>query len=87
MPAAGSPQAASIARRIGPRVRARRIELGISMRELARRIDVSASFVSLIETGRCAPSVGTFRALASELGISASELLADEGARRSPPRT
>jgi transcriptional regulator with XRE-family HTH domain len=72
-----SPNPEWIARRIGPRIRARRVELGMSVRELARRIDVSASFVSLVETGRCAPSVSTFRALASELDISAAELLAD----------
>jgi transcriptional regulator with XRE-family HTH domain len=74
---ARSPSPQSIAGRIGPRVRARRIELGISVRELARRIDVSGSFVSAVETGRTAPSIGTFRALASELDISAAELLAD----------
>ncbi len=94
-PAAGSRNPESIARRIGPRIRARRVELGISVRELARRIDVSASFVSLVETGRCAPSVSTFRALASELDISATELLASERAeagvaragREAPPAT
>jgi transcriptional regulator with XRE-family HTH domain len=72
-----SPSPAWIAGRIGPRVRARRVELGMSVRELARRIDVSASFVSLVESGRCAPSVTTLRALASELDISAAALLGD----------
>jgi transcriptional regulator with XRE-family HTH domain len=47
------------------------------VRELARRIDVSASFVSLVESGRCAPSVTTLRSLASELDISAAALLGD----------
>jgi transcriptional regulator with XRE-family HTH domain len=66
-----------IASRIGPRIRARRIERGISLRELARRIGVSASFVSRVENGHCPPSVDTLRAIASELDISAGRLLAD----------
>jgi transcriptional regulator with XRE-family HTH domain len=76
IPAKGSPDPDWIAERIGPRIRARRIELGISLREFARRIDVSPSFVSLVETGRCSPSVGTLRAMTRELRISANELLA-----------
>ena len=72
-----------VAERIGPRVRARRLELGMSMRELARRLGVSPSFVSRLETGRCPPSVGTLRALTSELGISASDLLSDSDAASS----
>jgi transcriptional regulator with XRE-family HTH domain len=66
-----------VAERIGPRIRARRLELGMSMRELARRLGVSPSFISRLETGRCPPSVATLRALTSELGISASDLLSD----------
>lgn len=67
----------SVAGRIGPRIRARRIEVGLSVRELASRIDVSASFISRVETGRCPPSVSTLRALTTELGISADDLLGD----------
>ena len=61
-PAKGSPDPDWIAERIGPRIRARRIELGISLREFARRIDVSPSFVSprgdgtLLALGRDAAS-------------------------------
>jgi transcriptional regulator with XRE-family HTH domain len=64
-----------VAERIGPRIRARRLELGMSMRELARRLGVSPSFVSRLENGRCPPSVSTLCALTSVLGISASQLL------------
>jgi transcriptional regulator with XRE-family HTH domain len=66
-----------LAARFGARVRARRVELGISLRDFARRIDVSPSFVSQMETGRARPSVVTLRAMASELDISADALLAD----------
>lgn len=81
----GTPKLEWVARRIGPRIRARRIELGISQRQLARRIGVSASFVSRVETGQCPPSVVTLRAMTSALGISANELLSEPGEAHSPP--
>lgn len=48
--------------------------LGMSLRELARRVDVSASSVSQIETGRTQPSVRTLYAIVSELGLSLDEI-------------
>ena len=47
----------------------------MSLRELARRVDVSASLVSQIETGRMRPSVPTLHAIVSELGLSLDETL------------
>jgi transcriptional regulator with XRE-family HTH domain len=46
----------------------------MSLRELARRVDVSASSVSQIETGRIQPSVRTLYAIVSELGLSLDEM-------------
>jgi mannose-6-phosphate isomerase-like protein (cupin superfamily)/DNA-binding XRE family transcriptional regulator len=46
----------------------------MSLRELARRVDVSASLVSQIETGRMRPSVPTLHAIVSELGLSLDEI-------------
>ena len=46
----------------------------MSQRELARRVDVSASSVSQIETGRIQPSVRTLCAIVSELGLSLDEM-------------
>ena len=46
----------------------------MSLRELARRVDVSASSVSQIETGRIQPSVRTLYAIVSELGLSLDEI-------------
>jgi transcriptional regulator with XRE-family HTH domain len=65
-------------RGLGERLRARRQEVGISLRELARRIGVSASLVSQIETGKVQPSVSTLYALVDELGGSVDELLFGE---------
>src|SRR5207249_4792600 len=44
--------------------------------ELARRLEVSPSLVSQIETGKIQPSVRTLYAIVSELGISFDELFA-----------
>jgi transcriptional regulator with XRE-family HTH domain len=60
---------------IGEHLREVRLRRGISVRELARRLGVSASLISQVETGRARPSVRTLYAVANELGISLDELL------------
>lgn len=67
---------------LGARVRAIRIARGIGVRELARRLDVSPSAISQIETGKTQPSVRTLYALAAELGVSVDEVLFDGGVSR-----
>ena len=59
---------------VGAQLRQKRSESGMSLRELARRVDVSASSVSQIETGRIQPSVRTLYAIVSELGLSLDEM-------------
>ena len=61
---------------VGGQLRERRIEAGMSLRELARRLHVSASLVSQIEIGRIQPSVRTLYAIVSELGLSLDEIFA-----------
>jgi transcriptional regulator with XRE-family HTH domain len=61
---------------LGERLRQERAERGLSLRELARRLDVSPSLVSQIETGKIQPSVRTLYAMVSELGVSLDELFA-----------
>jgi transcriptional regulator with XRE-family HTH domain len=60
---------------IGQRLREVRSSLDISVRELARRIGVSPSFVSQIELGKTSPSVGTLYAIVTQLGLSLDELM------------
>jgi mannose-6-phosphate isomerase-like protein (cupin superfamily)/DNA-binding XRE family transcriptional regulator len=60
---------------IGQQLRRARLAAGISLREMARRVDVSASFISQIELGRTMPSVGTLYSIASELGVSLDGLM------------
>lgn len=62
---------------IGERLRKRRLETGMSMRALARKVGVSASLISQIEHGKAMPSVATLYATVSELGLSLDELFFD----------
>jgi len=55
---------------LGPRLRRVREERGLSVRELARRINCSPSLISQIERGLSAPSVGILYAIATELRAS-----------------
>jgi transcriptional regulator with XRE-family HTH domain len=64
----------------GEHLRLERERQGMSLRELARRIGVSASLVSQIERGKVRPSVGTLYAIVSELGLSMDAVF-DDGAR------
>jgi mannose-6-phosphate isomerase-like protein (cupin superfamily) len=61
---------------VGQRLRAERERHGLSLRELARRLAISPSALSQIETGRSRPSVGTLYAIVTELEISLDELFA-----------
>lgn len=72
---------------IGKRLRSRREELGISLRKLAARLDISPSALSQIETGRSRPSVSTLYAIVNELGISFDELFPSSARRGATPRS
>ena len=63
---------------IGEHLRARRHELGLSLRDLADRLGVSPSLISQIERGRANPSVSTLYQLVGELDVSLDELLFEE---------
>jgi transcriptional regulator with XRE-family HTH domain len=61
---------------LGAQLRAGRERAGLSVRELARRIGVSASLLSQVERGLAQPSVGTLWAVVTELGLSLDSLFA-----------
>lgn len=69
-----SPEPGPTAIDIGHRLRSRRVELGITVRELARRLSVSASLISQIENGKSNPSVGTLYLMVTELDMSLDQL-------------
>jgi transcriptional regulator with XRE-family HTH domain len=62
---------------MGAALRAVREARGLSLREVARRVGVSPSFVSQVETGKANPSVGTLYALVGVLGTSLDDLMGD----------
>jgi transcriptional regulator with XRE-family HTH domain len=70
---------------IGEQLRARRHELGWSLRDLADRLGVSPSLISQIERGRANPSVSTLYSIVQALDISLDELLFNERRPAEPP--
>ncbi len=65
---------------IGARLRTTRLARGISLRQFARDLEVSASFISQLETGKAQPSVATLFAICSALDITTDELFESEDA-------
>lgn len=63
---------------VGSRLRKARMARGVSLREVARNIGVSPSFVSQVETGKASPSVGTLYSLVNELGLSLDEVMSPD---------
>ena len=76
---------ASLNVNVGSLIRRERQHQGLSLRELARRVGVSASMLSQVETGRTRPSVSTIYAIATELGLSIDALLSDREAAVATP--
>ncbi len=60
---------------LGAAVRARRTDLGLTMRALAKRADVSERFLAQLEAGSGNISVARLQDVADALGTSAAELL------------
>jgi transcriptional regulator with XRE-family HTH domain len=69
---------------VGSLIRRERERQRLSLREVARRVGVSASMLSQVETGRTRPSVSTIYAIAAELGLSIDALLSEEAAVADP---
>lgn len=63
---------------VGQRLRALREERGISMRELARRSNLSANALSMIERGLTSPSVSTLTKLAEAMEVPITAMFRQE---------
>lgn len=61
---------------IGTAIRIIRVRLSLPQRELAAKVGISASYLSLIEKGRREPTLSLLRTIANELGVSPAILLA-----------
>jgi transcriptional regulator with XRE-family HTH domain len=70
---------------LGQRLREAREQKKIGLRELARRLGVSASLISQIETGKTEPSINTLFAIVSELELSVNEIVFDSKPAVEPP--
>ena len=60
---------------LGERIRAGRLRRGFGLRELARKVDCSASMISQIENGMTNPSVSTLYAISAALEITTDSLI------------
>ena len=63
---------------IGERIKKKRNEKGFSLRELAGKVDLSASFLSQIEQGKASPSIENLKKIANYLEVKVSYLIEDE---------
>jgi transcriptional regulator with XRE-family HTH domain len=69
---------------LGRSIRTVREQRGLSLRELARRVDVSPSFISQIELGKANPSVGTLYSIVSVLGTTLDDLIGEPDREAGP---
>lgn len=62
---------------VGGPVRAHRMAKGLSLRQFARDLGVSASFISQLENGKSQPSVATLFAICDSLDMTVDQLFAE----------
>jgi transcriptional regulator with XRE-family HTH domain/quercetin dioxygenase-like cupin family protein len=67
---------------VGRTLREERLRQQVGVRDLARRVGVSASLISQVELGKASPSVGTLYAIVNELGLSLDELMLGHSSKR-----
>ncbi len=80
MATATQPQAADPIAAVGPRIRALREAMSLSLRDLADRSGVSAQMLSQVERGETSPTLAVAAKIAAGLELTLSQLLRlDEG--------
>lgn len=70
---------------LGKQLRSARVERRIPLRELGKRVGVSASFISQVELGQASPSIGTLYSIVSELDLSLDAILGSSTGRPEVP--
>src|SRR3712207_4513535 len=71
---------------IGARLRSLRIERGYSMRDVATRADLSASFIGLVERGESEIAITRLMRLVDVYGVTVADVLGDAvGSERGRP--
>src|SRR5690625_5538152 len=71
---------------VGRRIRHFRTSAGLTLDDLAARVEVAASQLSLIENGHREPRLGLLHTLADALGVAVSDLLDETPPSRSEER-
>lgn len=69
-------------KKIGERIKKSRNEKSMSLRELANKVELSASFLSQIEQGKASPSIENLKKIANSLDVRVSYLIEDEDEER-----
>ena len=69
---------------IGARIRMRRKETGLSLRELGRRTSLTAGFLSQLENGHVSPSLDSLQRIATALEVPMFFFLETKGALPDP---
>jgi transcriptional regulator with XRE-family HTH domain/quercetin dioxygenase-like cupin family protein len=72
---------------LGLQLRTARQKSGMTLRELARRLGVSPSFLSQIENGKSQPSVATLYSMAQTLDVSIDHLFENDQSTGAPPES
>ncbi|MGL6170216.1 MAG: helix-turn-helix domain-containing protein, partial [Fusobacteriaceae bacterium] len=67
---------------IGERIKRNRNQKGMSLRELAEKVVLSASFISQIEQGKASPSIENLKKIANCLDVRVSYLIEDEDSKK-----
>jgi transcriptional regulator with XRE-family HTH domain len=62
---------------VGINIQRKRKERNITLRELAEKLDVSASFLSQVETGKASPSLSTLKTIADALQTTIGALIGE----------
>ncbi|MCG2622497.1 XRE family transcriptional regulator [Arthrobacter sp. I2-34] len=69
---------------VGARIRAARTERGLTLRELARRLGVSAGHISQVERGLVKPSISLVYSIADVLSLGVGELFSNNAGPGTP---
>ena len=67
---------------IGASIRRLREEQDLTLREMAKDVGVSPSFLSQVEQGKASPSLATLKSIADTLQTTVGSLIGDDGAQR-----
>ena len=66
---------------IGASIRRLRVEQDMTLREMAKDVGVSPSFLSQVEQGKASPSLATLKSIADELQTTVGRLIDDDEAQ------